>query len=145
MNRIRTQISGLGVLVLIACLGCAAGSQGVEPSTEPTAAAAAAAAAEPADDSGDSGGSADDGAAFYAANGCASCHGTTGGGGFQGPAIRGGTAANLLSFMDGSAMHGGGTVKGVTAKDAEDMEAFLKKLRAELEAALKADERVQIK
>ena len=121
MDRVRTFASLLGVLALIVCLGCAAGSQGTEPSTEP----AATAAAEPAADGGDNGGPTEAGAAFYAANGCASCHGKTGGGGFQGPGLQGGKAASLLSFMDGSEMHGGGSVEGVTASDAENLEAFL--------------------
>ena len=93
----------------------------MEPSTTPTATAADASAA----DISGSEDRADAGAAFYSAQGCGSCHGDNGGGGFQGPDIRGQKASDLLSFMDGSAMHNGGAVEGVTAGDAADLEAYL--------------------
>ncbi len=117
----RTLGFGLGVIALLAFAACAAGRHSAEPSTTPTATAAEA----PAADSSGSEDPADAGAAFYSAQGCGSCHGKDGGGGFEGPGIRGQKADALLSFMDGSATHGGGTVEDVTAEDAADLEAYL--------------------
>jgi len=125
MNRFRMTVAALGVLVLIVCMSCASSRQNAELSSEPSSEPTAAAAEEAATDNGDSESPADAGAAFYAASGCSSCHGTTGGGAMQGPGIRGDKAADLLSFMNGSGMHSGGSVEGVTAADAENLEAFL--------------------
>ncbi len=96
---------GLGVIAILACGACAMRGAELSPSANQTPAAA--------------------GGAFYEANGCASCHGKDGGGGFQGPGLRGGKASVLLSFLDGTRMHSGETVEGVTAEDAANLEAYL--------------------
>ncbi len=97
--------TGLGVIALLVCGACAT-SGAKAPASVPQAPDAA-------------------GRAFYEANGCASCHGKDGGGGVQGPGLRGRKASALLVVMDGTAMHMGGSVEGVTGEAAGNLEAFL--------------------
>ncbi len=102
---IRSLGIGLGVIAILTCGACTKRGEKLSVSADPTPAAA--------------------GRAFYEANDCASCHGKDGGGDFQGPRLRGGKASVLLSFLDGTGMHGGGTVEGVTTEDAANLEAYL--------------------
>lgn len=116
---IRSLGIGLGVIAILTCGACAQRGEKLSVSVDPTPAAAS----EPAAATGGSQVAA--GRAFYEANDCASCHGKDGGGGFQGSRLRGGKASVLLSFLDGTGMHGGGTVEGMTTEDAAHLEAYL--------------------
>ncbi len=110
---------GLGMIAILASGACVKSGAKLSASAAQTPNAAS----EPAADTGGSKVAA--GGAFYAANDCASCHGKDGGGGFQGPGLRGGKASVLLSFMDGTEIHSGESVAGVTAEDAANLEAYL--------------------
>ncbi len=73
-------------------------------------------------------GTAATGEAFYAANGCANCHGADASGGGGGPSLRETNCAAIFDHLSGKETHPGGTVDGVTEQDAADLEAWLASL-----------------
>ena len=72
-------------------------------------------------------GTAATGEAFYAANGCANCHGANANDGFA-PSLVGASCSLLFDKMSGAVSHNGGTAEGVTEQDAADLEAWLASL-----------------
>lgn len=64
------------------------------------------------------------GEVFYVDKGCAACHGADATGG-NAPGLIGATSNAILEKLDGTVAHVGGTVDGVTAQDAADLEAWL--------------------
>ena len=64
------------------------------------------------------------GEAFSTDDGCAVCHGADATGDF-GPSLVGAPSDTILDMLDGTLAHTGGTVDGVTAQDATDLEAWL--------------------
>ena len=73
-------------------------------------------------------GTAATGEAFYAANGCANCHGANANDGFA-PSLVGASCSLLFDKMIGVVSHNGGIVEGVTEQDAADLEAWLASLQ----------------
>ena len=75
------------------------------------------------DDDGSIGGDPDAGLVFFEGNNCGACHGEDGRSGFA-SSLQGIAAEDILSRLNGTTSHTGGTVEGVTEEDAADVEAW---------------------
>lgn len=75
-------------------------------------------------DGGGTGGDAVAGEAFFMANECANCHGADGSGGSGPPSLLGIDSATILTKMDGTVSHVGGTFEA-TQQDTDDLAAWL--------------------